>query len=144
MKNTLKNWIETILGIVLFSMASFLVKQYLSKPPSLYKELMEIASEVNKTLPIMIDRETQLDNTISKSPNVFQYNHSLINFEKENLDVLELKNELEPKILNTVRTNPNLQYFRDKDVVINYYYKDKNGMFLLEITVTPEQYKSTE
>ena len=141
MNSKVKTWLGTILGIVLFSLASFFVKQFLNKPPSFDKMLVEIVNELNKICPMTVDSDTQLDNAISKPPNIIQYNLTLINHEKEDLDVLDLKNYLEPNILNNVRTNPDLQTLRDKNVVFDYYYNDKNGIFLFKISVSPEKYK---
>jgi len=141
MNSNVKTWLGTILGIVLFSLASFFVKQFLNKPPSFDKILVEVVNEINKVCPMIVDSDTQLDNAISKPPNILQYNYTLINYEKEDLDVLELEKNLEPIIVNGIRTNPDMQFLRDKNVVFDYFYKDKNGVFLLKVSVPPEKYK---
>ncbi len=37
---------------------------------------MEIASEINKSCPMMIDKETQFDNALAMPGKVFQYNYT--------------------------------------------------------------------
>jgi hypothetical protein len=52
------------------------------------------------------------------------------------------KKNIESLIINTVKTNPDMAFFREKEVTMKYYYKDKNGNYLFSITVVPEQYKA--
>jgi len=103
--------------------------------------MMETASELNKSCPIMIDNATRLDNAIAMPGNIFQYNYTLVNLVKDSINTDEIKEFLEPTIVNFVKTNPDMQLMRDNDVIVNYYYKDMLGIYLFTITVKPEQYK---
>lgn len=105
------------------------------------KSLMESASEINKTCPIMIDNATRLDNAIALPNDVFQYNYTLVNMTKDLINIDEFKSYLEPTITNFVKTNPDMQIMRDNKVTVNYYYKDKGGVYLFTISVKPEQYE---
>ena len=127
--------IGTVVGILVVIIFQFL------KSPSFDKTLMKIASEMNKTCPIMLDSETQLDNTIALPHKVFQYNYTLINMDKEFIDTIEVKASLEPNIVNWLRTDPAMQFARDKKATVNYRYRDKMGNYVFMISVTPEQYK---
>jgi len=42
--------------------------------------------------------------------------------------------------INNVKTNPDLKIYRDNKVTMAYNYKDKNGIFVLKISVTPGLY----
>lgn len=108
--------------------------------PAFNKEMMQMASEMNKNCPIMLDAQTRLDNTIALPDNVFQYNYTLINSEKASLDIEGLKKYLEPIIYNGAKTNPEMKLFRDNKTTLNYYYKDKSGVYLFTISVTPDKY----
>jgi hypothetical protein len=44
-------------------------------------------------------------------------------------------------MINTTRTNPGLKIFRDHKTTMAYSYKDKNGVFVLKINITPDKYK---
>jgi ribosomal protein L40E len=129
-----------IVGAIAFMAAYFLVQQLVFNP-SIDKVLMKSASEINKSCPIMIDSETRLDNTIVLLSKVFQYNYTLVNMEKETVDIAALKDYLEPSIINFVRTNPEMKFQRDKKITVNYYYQDKDRNYLFTISVTPEQYE---
>lgn len=108
--------------------------------PSFNKEMVQMASEINKNCPIMLDAQTRLDNTIALPDNVFQYNYTLVNSEKASLDIEGLKKYLEPIIYNVAKTNPDMKLLRDNKTTLNYYYKDKSGVYLFTISVTPDQY----
>lgn len=136
-----KNILGVIIGMIALSLTSFAIQQLFFKAAPLDKTMMEVASEINKTCPIMVDSETRLDNTFSLPNNTFQYNYTLVNIDKESIDTVEMRNYLEPTITNSVKTNPQLKFHRDHEMTINYSYKDKTGSFLIVISVTPEKYK---
>jgi hypothetical protein len=136
-----KKLIGIIVGAITFIMVYFLVQQLLFNTPKLDKVMMKTASEINESCPMMVDSETRLDNTIVLPSNVFQYNYTLVNMEKETIDFMALKDYIEPNIINFVRTNPDMKFQRDNKVTINYYYKDKYGNYIFTISVTPEQYE---
>jgi hypothetical protein len=111
------------------------------KKPAFNKAMMETASEINKSCPIMIDNATRLDNAIAMPDNVFQYNYTLVNMVKDSVNIGELKNYLLPTITNFVKTNPDMKQIRENKMTVNYYYKDKAGIYLFTISVKPEQYE---
>ncbi len=105
--------------------------------------MMKAASEINESCPIMIDKDTRLDNTIALPDNIFQYNYTLVNLEKQEINVGELKNYIEPNVINNVKTSPDMKDYRENRTTMVYYYKDKNGEFVLKINVSPEKYENT-
>jgi hypothetical protein len=136
-----KRPVSTILGLIVgICVMAGIQQAFKTHKPSVDKALMEAAGEVNKTCPIRIDSETRLDNTIAL-PNKFQYNYTLVNVEKKDIDTLKLKALVTPGIVNSVKSSPEMKFIRDNKVIINYYYRDKNGVYLLQIPVTPAQYK---
>ncbi len=133
--------LKTIVGLAFGLIVAILVQQYFFKPPSFDKQMMQVASELNKTCPIMVDAETQLDNAVALPEKTFQYNYTLINMYKDSIDIEKLEEYLKPVILNTIKTNPDLNSFRDNNVVMSYNYKDKNSAHVLKLIFTPDQYK---
>ena len=67
-----------IFGIIAFGISYFAVQQLFFKVPPLDKAMMEMASEINKTCPIMVDSETRFDNAVSLSKNVYYCNYDLL------------------------------------------------------------------
>jgi len=136
---------KKIAGIAIFAVAFalsyFAVQSLFVKEPLYDKAMMKIAGEINKSCPMMIDADTRLDNAVALPGNVFQYNYTLIHLEKATADPEEMRNLLGPTIINYVKTNPQMKPQRDLKTTINYYYKDRAGLFLLMISVTPDKYE---
>jgi len=89
----------------------------------------------------MVDADTQLDNAVALPNNTFQYNYTLVNYAKEELDIEVAKANIEPGIINSVKTNPELSFYREHNVTMAYSYQDKNKEFLFKILVGPSKYK---
>lgn len=141
LKDNKKKITSLIVGIIAFGVSYFAVQHFIFKKPSFDKQMMEVASQINESCPIMVDSETRLDNAITMPENIFQYNYTLVNLEKANVNTEEMKNFLEPTIINSVKTTPQMELQRKNKTTINYHYKDKNGVFLLLISVTPDKYE---
>jgi len=127
--------------VLLVGISAIIVFIQFFKTPSFDKEMVQSSSEINKTLPIMLDQETRLDNTMALPDRVFQYSFTLVNMVKDSIDMTELQGSLETKILNNVKTNPDQKHLRDNNTTMVYSYKDQNGVFLFKIIITPNQYK---
>lgn len=137
-----KSIIGAVIGAIIFSLVTIGVKQLFFKSPSYDKVLMQLASELNKTCPIMVDEFTRLDNSIALPGNIFQYNFTLVNTIKSEVIPDTVKKYLEPSIISNIRTNPDLKFFRDNKTTMAYFYRDKNGEFVYKLFVTPELYKT--
>ncbi len=126
--------------IVFAALGYWLAQQFLGGKPAFDKQLMAVANEINQNCPIMVDSDTRLDNAIGGPGNRFTYNYTLVNFSADQIDLEHFINALRPTILNTVKTNPDMQAFRDNKVTLVYSYKDKDGIFLTNIKIPPEDY----
>jgi ribosomal protein L37E len=136
-----KNILPKIIGIIAFGVSFFAVQHFFFNKPSFEKAMVEIASELNKSCPIMVDQNTRLDNTMAMPNNVFAYNYTLVNLEKKDIDISKMKDFIEPNVVNNMKTNPDMKIYRENRTTMVYNYKDKNGIFLLRIDVTPEKYE---
>ena len=142
MKNSKNNKISlnTAVGLAVGLIVAFLVKQFLFAPPSLDKAMMQVASKINESCPIMVDQDTRLDNAIGLPDKILQYNYTLVNLIKDSINIKEFQDYMQPVILNNVKTNPDLKVYRDNKITLAYSYKDKNGIFIVRIPITPDQY----
>jgi hypothetical protein len=136
-----KNLFGSIIGIVAFGLAYFLVQQVFFKPPSYDELMMKAASELNKSCPIMVDQYTRLDNALALPENAFQYNYTLVDLTKAEVNLDTVRKYIEPGLINNAKTNPDLKIYRDNKITMIYNYRDKNGEFIIKFSVTPEQYK---
>lgn len=138
--NNSKKVIQAVVGAALAIAGYVFFQSLFADKPVFDKVLMEAASELNKTCPIMIDQETRLDNAIAVPEKIFRYNYSLVNMVKDSIDAGEILKGIEPSLINNVKSNPAMKTFRENKVTVQYLYKDKNGMFLFQVDVTPDKY----
>jgi hypothetical protein len=134
-----RKMIRMLVWFVVFASVSYATQQLLN--PSFDKKLMSAASELNKTCPIMVDKNTRLDNTAALAGNSFQYNYTVIGIEPTEVDFDVMKKNLESVIINNVKTSPEMTIYRDHKVTVVYNYRDKYGKFMFKISVTPEMYQ---
>ena len=124
-----------------FFASYFAVQYFFFSPPAFDKVMMAAASEINKTCPIMVDQVTRLDNAIALPENSLQYNYTLVNIESTEVNPDTVKKYIEPGIINLVKSSPDMKIYRDNKTTIIYNYRDKNGVFILKLVVTPEMYQ---
>jgi len=136
-----KRIIGSVVGTTVGLLVAFFIQQYFFKAPTFDKAMMEAASQINQSCPIMVDQETRLDNAVAMPGNVFQYNYTLVNLVKDSIDISGLEGYIKPVILNNVKTNPDMKGFRDNKVTMTYTYKDKDGVYITRINITPDMYE---
>jgi len=133
------NW-KTILGFVLGFIVMFFISQSLFKP-SIDKQLLESVEELNKNCPITVDQFTVLKNAAALPNKTIQYNYSLVGITKAEVNLDTVKKYVFPGVLANVKSNPQLKLFRENKVTFNYYYSDKNGIFVTKYVVKPDMYE---
>ncbi len=133
--------VKTLVSVIVGIAVMFGVQHFFFKPPSFDKVMMEAASELNKTCPIMVDQYTRLDNAVALPDNSFQYNYTLVDIAQSEVNLDTVRKYIEPGIINNVKTNPDLKIYRDNKTTFIYYYKDKDGVFVFKLNVTPEMYE---
>lgn len=111
------------------------------KNKAINKVLMAAAGEINQSCPIMLDAETRLDNVVAKPGNTLQYNYTLVNQVMGMVDIQALKDYLEPRMVNNVKTNPDMKFLKELGTVFNYYYMDKDGKYLFSLKISPDMYQ---
>lgn len=105
--------------------------------------LSGVVAELNKQCPMVLDAETRWDNSFFEPESyTFQYNYTLFNKEKAELDTAQLINYISPILINNAKTNPDMKTFLATKVKLAYYYSDKMGKYLFKVVITPEQYSN--
>ena len=129
-----------IVGIIAFALSYYGVQQLFKK--DIGSELENIALELNKQLPMRIDEYTRLDSTATKGKSSFIYYYALFDLEKSEVNLDTVNKYIRPRIIEDVKNSPELRYFRDNKVTLEYKYFDKEGVYVMEISVTPELYEN--
>ncbi len=82
--------------------------------------LESAANEVNKRLPMMLDKETRWDTTRSESGLKYTNYYTLVNNSSDSVDPLQLQAVLGPSLKNLTCSNKQLKTILESGGVINY------------------------
>ncbi|MHC0440951.1 zinc-ribbon domain-containing protein [Flavobacterium sp. 3-210] len=132
--------LKTAIGFIVGFIIMFFVTQSFFKP-TFDKQLVEFANDFNKNCPMNIDEYTTLKNVVALPNKTVQYNYILVGITKAEVKIDTVKKYVFPGVLQNVKTNPEMKFFRDNKVTLNYYYSDKNGEFVTQYVVKPEMYE---
>jgi hypothetical protein len=137
----MKKKLLVIGAILLFCIILLSVKLLFFKPSSADREVVKFSREMNKHCPSMVDVETRLDKVNALADNSLKFDYTLIYRDKDSVAIGNLKQFMEPVILDKIKTSPTLSRYLNKNLTWIYSYNDKNGDFIFKITYTPEQLK---
>jgi hypothetical protein len=99
-------------------------------------QLMQTASEMNRRLPIMIDRDTELSST-STAPGTFIYYLRLVNMSDTDITADELTTRLRPNLVQAACSTPETRdAFLDRGVSLRYTYADRASRHIADIELT--------
>lgn len=110
--------------------------------PMLDKIMLELISEINSGCSVYVDNMTRLDNVTILTDRGIQYNYTLNCAKDSIVDIGMIKDAITPRVINTIKTSPNIKALRDYEVTFKYYCSDAYGVYLFSIIVEPEQYKN--
>ena len=131
-----------IVAIVIGATVGFWVAAHGIFHRSTQQVLENAATSLNKKLPMMVDSETRLDN-VEAGPDgskTLIYEYTLPNATKDNLDVPVLEKLLRPQVIKNYKTRTEMRSFRDADVHLDYRYKDKNGVLVMDLDISPKDF----
>jgi hypothetical protein len=136
-RKRLLNVVVTMMGVAIGSAG---VRMFVNPKPSIDKVLLVATSEWNKNCPFMVDNQTRMDNAIALPDHTVQYNYSLVRLDARQIDTAMFHQAMEPGVINAIKTNPQMKLFREQKVQFVYNYRDKKGIYIAKLTVTPDMY----
>ena len=134
-------FMKIIAGIAILFIITSVLKMFLKEPDlSVDNELLLISNEINKRAPITVDSITRLDNVQALTGKRFQYNYTITDTDKDQIDTSILKSNTIQTMSNLIKTNPKAKYFRDNkiDIVVNYV--DQKGVYVCNLTIPGSDY----
>lgn len=136
----IKKFPRTILFAIIVAII-LIIRFVFAKDAPFEPVLKEAAMEVNKTCPQVIDKETRLDSVTVHHQNTFRYNYTLIDQQKDSMDVEMFVLSVEPLMIDNAKNNAELSLFRENKVTLEYVFRDASQQFVTRITITPERYQ---
>ncbi len=132
--------IAVVLGAVLGSYAVQMA--FSNRTADIERALTMASNEANKNVPLMLDAETRLDGTSAGPGRVLIYNYTLVNVTKgEGLNTQKFEEVTRPNIIREYKTTPGLKALREADVSMHHRFSDKDGVFIIEIVIAPDDLK---
>jgi hypothetical protein len=128
-----------LIGVVILFLTTSTLK-YILKESNIDKQLMEVASEINKSSPIVVDSLTTLDNTVALPGNTFQYNYS-IKADRKNVDTSALASIIKKSVINMIRTDPKEAFFKNNKTDIQAKFTDRNGVYITTVKISHSDYQ---
>lgn len=120
----------------------FTVAQMFMKKSATNNDVMtQVANEINKKCPMMLDSITRFDNSVALTNNVFQFNYTITNAVKLNYDTTALQTAVRPLALNLLKTDPKCKPYRDNNTTLSFAYHDKSGAYLCSVIINQNDTK---
>ncbi len=100
--------------------------------------LLQLASEVNKSLPMMVDKETEL-RSMSASEGAIIYNYVMVNYAAHEVDESRFLPSMRQQVESRACGEPSMKIFWENGVSAIYNYRGKDSQPIGEIIVTPQR-----
>lgn len=105
---------------------------------SVESQLKEIAKGANKQCPKALDDFTRLDSCAVFPNKHYKYYQTITGVEIT--DTTLVKDQMLPVIIKTIRVTPDMRFFRENSVTLEYQYNDGSGRYLFTIVAEPQDY----
>jgi hypothetical protein len=131
---------QVLLFIGVFAIAFFGTKYVVSSFGGAHNHLKQVALELNKRSPQLVDSETRLDSSTA-SGDTLVYHYTLINLTKNDttVNVAGAKEFITKQAQSNLDTNAQMKDLRAMKVKLKYDYKDKNNQPLFNFTITSKK-----
>ncbi len=126
-------------GVLLGYLAWRIVPEYFKKEedPRSQEYLSRVAAEINRSVPVMIDQETELM-PVAGAPAMLIYNYRLVGYSVTKLDHQKFAAGAKQRITQGACGRPETRdEFLKKGVTLRYSYFDKDKQHIATIDVTP-------
>ncbi len=128
-----------IVGVAAGALVWWVVPAYFNKPvdPRSVEHLNQIAAEINRSVPVMIDEETELMPSRAGYAMLI-YNYRLVKYSVAQLDHEKFAAGAKQRVTQGACNRPETRDdFLKKGVALRYSYFDKDKKHIATIDVTP-------
>lgn len=130
-------WVLT--GVVAGLLVLWMAPAYLNKPadPSSLEHLSKVAAEINRSVPVMIDAETELLPSEAGDA-MLVYNYRLVKYSVDEIDHQKFAAGAKQKVVQGACNQPVMRDdFLREGVTLRYSYFDKNKRHIATVEVAP-------
>jgi hypothetical protein len=113
-----------------------LPQPYQNDNPRSLKTLSRVAAELNRSVPVLIDKETELLSTTGAEAMLI-YNYRLVRYSLSQLDPNQFTTRIKPGLTrNACNRAETREEFLNKGITVRYVYFDKDKQHIATIDVT--------
>ena len=134
---------KALIWITVGALAGYLiffgVPDYFNKSadPRSKERLSQVAAEINRSVPVMIDKETELL-PAEGHEGMLIYKYRLVNFEVGKLDHAKFAAGAKQRVTQRACNEPEMRDdYLKKGITLRYSYFDKNKQHIATVDVTP-------
>ncbi len=131
-------WVAPIVGALVAAAVGLAVQQgtkgFFSPKLTSMKLLNATANQINSSLPMMLDSDTELFTTVGLE-GVLQYHYRLVKYSKEQIDTSLLMPTLRESITNSSCTIKDTRALLEKGVTLEYVYHDKDKKMIASFSL---------
>jgi len=99
--------------------------------------LVKIVDQINKQLPMSVDRDTRWDSTQAGPGRAFTYHYTIVTARAAEVDTAGFNKAMSSHLRNSVCSNPDMQVFFKNGVTVSYSYRSNEGRHISKVTITP-------
>jgi hypothetical protein len=87
----------------------------------------------------MIDKDTRLDSSFAIGSESLNYRYTLVNYRTEELDTDVFLQEIEPDLVKSYCTHPDIELLRLNGIAMKYHYYGSDGDFIGSVEARPSK-----
>ena len=99
--------------------------------------LVKVVDQINKQLPMSVDRDTRWDSTQAGPGRAFTYHYTIITARAADVDTAGFYQAMSSHLRNSVCTSPDMQVFFKNGVTVSYSYRGSDGRHISKVAITP-------
>ncbi len=135
--NAAKGGIGAIFGALIGGAAGNAIGKASTQGMTIDEAIVKMTNELNKQMPMTVDRDTRLDGVSPGVGRQFTYNYTFVNSNSYEFDQAAWYIEVSPILRNRVCTNTDMAVFFKNGVTVSYSYKGKDGGHVGKISIAP-------
>ncbi len=99
--------------------------------------LRQTANLMNRSLPMMVNKRTRLDNAAPGPGKRLTYYYTLVSYSSVDVTIQELKDAMWPTLRTSVCTDPQSHFLLQQGVQLVYHYKGSDGGYIGDFALNP-------
>lgn len=98
---------------------------------------VKVADQINKQLPMSVDRDTRWDSTQAGPGRAFTYHYTIVTARAADIDTVGFYQAMSSRLRNSVCSSSDMKVFFINSVTVSYSYRGSDGRHISKVAITP-------